>query len=288
MSKGKKKKSFWSRWRFKYRFVILNSENFEERLSFNISRLNVFLLSCISIALLMGGTALVIAFSPLREYIPGYTSTDIRRQMVSLNQLSDSLNTELINRKRYLQNIKNIIEGRPMDTSNITTIEPTSYQQEMTVIRTPEDSLLREQVESEEKFNFFGSAKMDKQSIENLLFFVPVKGLVTQSFNIEEDHYGVDIVSKEKEIIKSTLSGVVVFSSWTSETGNVITVQHENNLLSVYKHNSVLLKEQGERVQAGEAIAIIGNSGKWSSGPHLHFELWHNNNPVNPEQFILF
>ena len=288
MSKDKKKNSFWNRWRFKYRFVILNSENFEERLSFNISRLNVFLLSCITITLLMGGTALVIAFSPLREYIPGYTSTNIRRQMVTLNQLSDSLNTELINRERYLQNIKNIIEGRDIDTNTSSSWKRMSAQEEITVDRTPEDSLLREQVEAEEKFNFFGTTNMDNQSVENLLFFVPVKGLVTQSFNIEDEHYGVDVVTKENELIKSTLSGVVVFSSWTSETGNVIAVQHENNLLSIYKHNSVLLKDQGERVVAGEAIAIIGNSGKWSSGPHLHFELWYNNSPVNPEQYILF
>ena len=288
MSKDKKKNSFWNRWRFKYRFVILNSENFEERLSLNISRLNVFLLGCVTITLLMGGTALVIAFSPLREYIPGYTSTNIRRQMVTLNQLSDSLNTELINRERYLQNIKNIIEGRDIDTNTSSSWKRMSAQEEITVDRTPEDSLLREQVEAEEKFNFFGTTNMDNQSVENLLFFVPVKGLVTQSFNIEDEHYGVDIVTKENELIKSTLSGVVVFSSWTSETGNVIAVQHENDLLSIYKHNSVLLKDQGERVVAGEAIAIIGNSGKWSSGPHLHFELWYNNNPVNPEQYILF
>tara|TARA_B100001059_G_scaffold147913_2_gene147854 strand:+ start:2355 stop:3221 length:867 start_codon:yes stop_codon:yes gene_type:complete len=288
MSKDKKKNSFWNRWRFKYRFVILNSESFEERLSFNISRLNVFLLSCITITLLMGGTALVIAFSPLREYIPGYTSTNIRRQMVTLNQLSDSLNTELINRERYLQNIKNIIEGRDIDTNTSSNWQRISTQEDITVERTPEDSLLREHVEAEEKFNFFGTTSMDNQSVEKLLFFVPVQGLVTQSFNIEEEHYGVDVVTKENELIKSTLNGVVVFSSWTSETGHVIAIQHENNLLSVYKHNSVLLKSQGERVEAGEAVAIIGNSGKWSSGPHLHFEIWYNNNPVDPEQYILF
>ena len=288
MSKDKKKNSFWNRWRFKYRFVILNSENFEERLSFNISRLNVFLLSCITITLLMGGTALVIAFSPLREYIPGYTSTNIRRQMVTLNQLSDSLNTELINRERYLQNIKNIIEGRDIDTNTSSNWQRISTQEDITVERTPEDSLLREHVKAEEKFNFFGTTSMDNQSVEKLLFFVPVQGLVTQSFNIEEEHYGVDVVTKENELIKSTLNGVVVFSSWTSETGHVIAIQHENNLLSVYKHNSVLLKSQGERVEAGEAVAIIGNSGKWSSGPHLHFEIWYNNNPVDPEQYILF
>lgn len=288
MSKGNNKKSFWSRWRFKYRFVILNSENFEERLSFNISRLNVFLLVCISTSLLMVGTALVIAYTPLREYIPGYTSTNIRRQMVSLNLLSDSLKTELNNRDMYLQNIKNIIEGRPIDTSLTAVVQSSSAQGEVTVERTIEDSLLREHVEAEEKFNFFGSTSVDKQSIEKLLFFMPVKGLVTQSFNLDEDHYGVDVVTKENELIKSTLNGIVVFSSWTSETGNVVAIQHENNLLSIYKHNSVLLKRQGERVEAGEAIAIIGNSGKWSSGPHLHFELWYNNSPVDPEQYILF
>tara|TARA_B100000925_G_scaffold228540_1_gene177027 strand:- start:1915 stop:2625 length:711 start_codon:yes stop_codon:yes gene_type:complete len=236
----------------------------------------------------MGGTALVIAFSPLREYIPGYTSTNIRRQMVTLNQLSDSLNTELIYRERYLQNIKNIIEGRNIDTAQVEIILPNSTLEDINFEKTPEDSLLREQVEAEEKFNFFGYTNVDNQSIEKLLFFLPVKGLITESFNIEDEHYGVDVVTKENELIKSTLNGVVVMSSWTSETGHVIAIQHENNLLSVYKHNSVLLKDQGERVEAGEAIAIIGNSGKWSSGPHLHFELWYNNNPVDPEQYILF
>ena len=288
MTKDKKKNSFWSRWRFKYRFVILNSENFEERLSFNMSRMNIFLLTCVTITLLMGGTALVIAFSPLREYLPGYTSTDIRRQIVTLNQLSDSLNTELINRERYLQNIKNIIEGRNIDTSQVEIVPPNSTIEDVNFEKTPEDSLLREQVEAEEKFNFFGYTNVVNESIEKLLFFLPVKGFITESFNIEKEHFGVDLVTKENELIKSTLDGVVVMSSWTSETGHVIAVQHENNLISVYKHNSVLLKDQGEKVEAGEAIAIIGNSGKWSSGPHLHFELWHNNNPVDPEQYILF
>lgn len=288
MSKDKKNNSFWSRWQFKYRFVILNSENFEELFLFNMSKLNVFLLTCVSITLLMGGTALVIAFSPLREYIPGYASTDIRRQMVTLNQLSDSLNTELIYRERYLQNIKNIIDGGNIDSVQKDIIPPNSVLEDINFEKTAEDSLLREQVEAEEKFNFFGYTKVDNQSIEKLLFFLPVKGFITESFNVENKHYGVDVVSKENELIKSTLSGVVVMSSWTSETGHVIAIQHENNLLSVYKHNSVLLKDQGERVIAGEAIAIIGNSGKWSSGPHLHFELWYNNNPVDPEQYILF
>lgn len=288
MSNDKKKNSFWNRWRFKYRFVILNSENFEERLSFNMSRLNVFLLTCVTITLLMGGTTLVIAFSPLREYIPGYTSTNIRRQLVNLNHLSDSLNIELTNREYYLQNIKNIIDGKAIEFIDTNRLNKLPTQIDLTVEKTTEDSLLREQIEAEDKFNFLSSTSVEKQNIENLLFYKPVKGLITQSFNIDEEHFGVDIVSKENELIKNTLNGVVVFSSWTTETGNVIAIQHENNLLSIYKHNSVLLRSQGETVEAGEAIAIIGNSGKWTSGPHLHFELWYNNRAVDPEQYILF
>jgi murein DD-endopeptidase MepM/ murein hydrolase activator NlpD len=288
MSDGNKKQSFWKKWRFKYRFVVLNSETFEERLAFNMSRLNVFLLTCVSLTLLIGGTTLIIAFSPLREYIPGYTSTNIRRQMVNLNQLSDSLKIKLDSRERYLQNIRNIIEGVPVNTTNFYVPENISVQNNGAVERVYEDSMLRERIESEDRFNFFSSESSDNLTLEKLLFFKPVDGLVTQSFNADEKHYGVDVVSKENELIKSTLGGVVVFSSWTSETGNVIAIQHANNFVSIYKHNSVLLKQQGETVTVGESIAIIGNSGKWSSGPHLHFELWHNNQAVNPENYILF
>ena len=288
MTKKKNKTSFWKRWRFKYRFVILNSETFEERLSFNMSRLNVFLLTCTSLSLLIGGTTLIIAFSPLREYIPGYTSTNIRRQMVALNHLSDSLSVALKNRELYLNNIRNIIVGLPVDTVAIGFEEVISSQDDSEVKPNSQDSLLRERVESEDRFNFFSFESRQSQEAENLLFFKPVNGLITQSYDANNEHFGVDVVCKENEPIKSALEGVVVFSSWTSETGNVIAVQHEHNFLSIYKHNSVLLKEQGEKVEAGEVIAIIGNSGKWSSGPHLHFELWHNNTSVDPENYIVF
>ena len=288
MSDNKKNKSFLKRWRFRYRFVILNSESFEEYLSFNISKLNFFVLLCVAIAFLMVSTVVVIAYSPLKEYIPGYTTTEIRRQVVALNLLSDSLNNELSNQEIYLENIKNIIEGRDVDTSIKTLVFSNITQDSVAFDKTLEDSMLRVQVESEEKFNFFEYNDVNSQNIEKMLFFTPVNGLITQSYNFDEKHYGVDVVTKEKELIKSVLSGIVVFASWTFETGHVIVIQHENNLISVYKHNSVLLKEQGESIEAGEAVAIIGNSGKWSTGPHLHFELWYNNNPVDPEQYILF
>ena len=155
------------------------------------------------------------------------------------------------------------------------------------VPRSLEDSLLRERIEEEERFNFIDNTEQQK-TIESMVFFKPINGIITQGFNRHEKHYGVDLVSKENEVIKCVFDGVVVFSSWTSETGHVIAIQHENNFLSIYKHNSVLLKEQGEVVNLGDPIAVIGNSGKFTSGPHLHFELWHNNGPVDPEKHIIF
>ena len=134
----------------------------------------------------------------------------------------------------------------------------------------------------------FASANNKTQSVDNVLFFTPVKGVITQSFNHKNQHFGVDVVAKENEAIKAVLDGTVALSSWTSETGHVIAILHDNNLFSVYKHNSVLLKREGAKVSAGEAIAIIGNSGELTTGPHLHFELWHNNKPIDPEQYIVF
>ena len=237
---------------------------------------------------LIGGTILLIALTPLREYIPGYTSTNMRRQVVGLNHLSDSLLAVIESKDRYLNNIRFIIDGKtPEEIDDINT-SITQNIEDIVFETVSEDSVLRMRIEEEERFSLFASANNQEQGVENVLFFTPIKGIVTQSFNPKNKHLGVDVVAKENEAIKATLDGTVALSSWTSETGYVIAILHNNNLFSVYKHNSVLLKKEGAKVDAGEAIAIIGNSGEWSSGPHLHFELWHNNKPVDPEQYIVF
>lgn len=282
------KRGFWEKWRYKYRFVILNSDNFEERLSFKLSRLNVFVLSSFALVFLIGGTTLLISLTPLREYIPGYTSTNMRRQVVELNHLSDSLLTAIESKDRYLNNIRFIVDGKtPEEVDDINT-STTQNIEDIVFETVSEDSVLRKQIEEEERFSLFASANNKEQSVENVLFFTPIKGVVTQSFNPKTQHLGVDIVAKENEAVKAALDGTVALSSWTSETGYVIAILHDNNLFSVYKHNSVLLKKEGAKVSAGEAIAIIGNSGELSTGPHLHFELWHNNKPIDPEQYIVF
>jgi murein DD-endopeptidase MepM/ murein hydrolase activator NlpD len=284
----KEKRTFWEKWKTKYRLVILNSENFEERLSFKISRVGVFLFVLSSMLVLIGGTSAIISFTPIREYIPGYTSSDIRQKVLQLNEMSDSLILELDQNKKYLANIKNIIRGNPLEKSLADTIINQDYKQSIVFEKTQEDSLLRAQIENEEKFNIFSNKSKESKEIYNELFFKPIEGIVIAGFDLEKNHLGIDVVSKENELVKATLAGVVMFSNWTSETGNIIAVVHKNNLVSIYKHNSVLLKKEGETVKVGEPIAIIGSSGKWSSGPHLHFELWYKGEAINPQQYILF
>ena len=155
-------------------------------------------------------------------------------------------------------------------------------------IKAKEDSLLRDYVEREDSYSLKATSASSSSSESRLYYFTPLKGTVTNTFNQAEAHFGVDIVAPKNEAIKAALDGTVIFADWTVETGYVIQLQHKNNITSIYKHNSVLLKEVGQRVKAGEAIAIIGNTGKLSSGPHLHFELWKEGKAIDPMQFINF
>lgn len=273
--------------RNKYRLVILNDDTFEEKLSFKLSRLNVFVISGLTGILLIAGTTLLIAFTPLREYIPGYSSTKLKRSALRLASVTDSLENQIAFNDRYLENLQGIISGEaPLDLSDSLVLDSLN---EATLNFSPsqEDSILRKLVEEEERFNV-PVTNGEQLNVESLNFFTPVKGLVTNSFNPEENHLGVDVVAKENEVIKSAQDGRVIFAEWTAETGYVMILQHAEKFISVYKHNSDLLKSQGEEVSAGEPIAIIGNSGALSSGPHLHFELWFNGYAVNPQEYILF
>lgn len=273
--------------RNKYRLVILNDETFEEKLSLKLSRLNVFFITGFLMIFLITSTILLIAFTPLREYIPGYSSTALRRRAFDLAMATDSLERQLTYNQRYLLNIRHIIEGKPLISFNDSAYSDSLVTAHLNKSISKEDSILRQMVEEEERFNI-ATISDEKVPRVNLSFFTPVKGLITNGFDPRESHLGVDVVAKKDEVIKASQDGIVVFSEWTSETGYVIILQHANNFLSVYKHNSSLLKEQGEPVKAGEPVAVIGNSGELTTGPHLHFELWYEGNPVNPEDYIAF
>lgn len=280
------KKNLGQKLRNKYRLVILNDDTFEEKLSVKLSRLNVFFLVGVSIIVLIAATTLLIAFTPLREYIPGYSSTSLKKTALALVAETDSLKNQLNYNQRYLLNIQNVLEGRPTLNFSDTTLADSTVKEQLNTGITKADEALRDYVENEDRFNL--SNDEEKQSQKTLSFFTPVSGLITQDFDASEGHYGVDIVAQKNEVIKAAQEGVVIFSEWTAETGHVLIIQHANDFLTVYKHNSALLKKQGALVKVGEPIAIIGNSGELSSGPHLHFELWYKGNPINPKSYVLF
>lgn len=271
----------------KYRLVILNEDTFEEKLSFKLTRLNVFVVVTISAILLIAGTTVLIAFTGLREYIPGYSSTALKQRAVHLAYTTDSLQTVVELNNQYLNSIKRVLTGDIKSTSfnKDSLLEAQRLNpEEVDLSASKEDSLLREVVAQEDKYNFLETAT----SRANYALFPPLKGPFSEVYNIKEKHYGVDIVASHNAPIKSVADGTVIFSGWTAETGNVIIVEHSYGLLSIYKHNSSLTKEQGERVQRGEVIATAGSTGEYSTGPHLHFELWSEGQPVNPTDFIDF
>ncbi|AWX44530.1 putative metalloprotease [Flagellimonas maritima] len=288
MAKDKRKrKEIKRKLLHKYRLVILNENTFEEKISFKLSRLNVFVTGTLFIIVLIGLTTLFIAFTPLREYIPGYSSTRLKRQATELTYKTDSLVTVLSYTNRYLDNVRSVlrgdIENNEMNRDSLFEkykLDPSTV--DLTPIR--EDLLLREEVELEDKYNLF---ERNVDNIESLLFS-PINGTVTQEFDLKNKHYAVDVVAPKDSPVKSIGNGVVLFSEWTTETGYVIIIEHKDNLTSVYKHNGSLTKSQGDLVRAGEVIASIGNTGELTTGPHLHFELWSNGKPVNPLNYIDF
>lgn len=289
--KKRKKTPWYYKLRNKYRLVISNEETYEEEFSFRISRLNAFVTIGTVAIILIVLTTFLIAFTPLREYIPGYTDVTLRKRVVEMQRLTDSLESDFRQKSVYIQNIKNIIDGKeiPEDTTDFGA-EGDNYQK-IQYTRSVEDSLLRQSYENETSYDLYYNdaeklSTTDYQRSNN--FFNPLKGIITNEFDLAKQHYGIDVVSKQNEAVKATLDGTVIFAGWTVETGYVISIQHSGKFISFYKHNSVLLKQQGSIVKAGEPIAIVGESGELSTGPHLHFELWYNGTPVNPKDYIAF
>ena len=285
-----KRKRIVRKLRNKFRLVILNAETFEEKASLRLSPMNVIVFFGTIMLSLITITLYVIAFTPLREYIPGYTDVNMRRSMISLALTTDSLSSEIKANELYLSNFSTILKGQPVISKpQVDTAVTKLYDTVKVLHRSEDDSLLRMLVESKDQYELLSSdEKPFASGIGSYVFFTPVKGTITTPFSALKKHYGVDIVAAPDEVIKSALDGTVLFSNWTSETGYVIGVQHSNNLFSIYKHNSALLKKAGDYVKAGEVIAIIGNTGEFTTGPHLHFELWYNGSPVNPIDYISF
>jgi murein DD-endopeptidase MepM/ murein hydrolase activator NlpD len=287
MPKNEKKKRSW---RDKYRFSVTNDTTFEEVWRIRLTKYNSFLLITFLLFFIIGSTSLLIAFTNLRELIPGYPDVTMRRNILLSAIRLDSLEKELDLRDKYFNNINAIIAGKsPADVYTLR--DSTRNYKSITFRTSPEDSALRAQVEKDERYNLtLGPVEPESvTSLAGLHFFPPVKGIVSGKFDPRSRHFGTDIVTRPKSSVNAALDGTVIFTGWTMETGYVIEVQHSNNIVSVYKHNAALLKETGDMVRTGEAIAVVGDSGElYTSGPHLHFEIWYKGSPLDPEKHITF
>ena len=282
-NKGKLKK----KWLHKYRLVVHNEDTFEEQFSIQLTRLNVFIIVSLSSIFLVSLTTLLIAFTPLREYIPGYTLPELQKQAITLKKRTDSLYRILKMNDLYISSIKKVLNGE----ANLQSIDKdsiyASIKRQIDPIRlnpSKADSLLRAKVDNEDKYNLFESAT----SVKSFIFSPPLKGVVSSEFDIKEQHYAIDIAVSKGTPVKAIANGRVVLASWTSDSGYIIIIDHGDQLLSVYKHNSSLTKSQGDLVKNQEVIALSGSSGDLSTGPHLHFELWNDGNPIDPTKFIDF
>ncbi|SDR74597.1 Peptidase family M23 [Formosa sp. Hel1_31_208] len=287
MTKKEKEKKFRKKLLHKYRLVVLNEDTFEERFAIKLTRLNVFVMVSLGTILLVVGTILLIAFTSLKEYIPGYSSMALKKQATVLNYKTDSLQNVMELNEKYYASIKKVLTG---DVSSVefnrdSIIDAAAIDASKLDLKpTKEDSLLRDLVDKEDKYNVFESAL----SSSNFVLFPPVNGTISDAYNIKEKHFAVDVVVAKNTPIKATADGTVIFAEWTTETGYVVIIEHSYDLISVYKHNASLTKQQGDLVKSGEVIAMAGNTGELTTGPHLHFELWSRGYPVNPTNFIDF
>jgi len=274
----------------RYKVVLIDESSFEEKINFRVTRLGVIILTGSLIIVLIILTAYIIAFTSLREFIPGYTDTTLPKKIYDLQQKTDSLEREFKRKDLYILNLKRIIEGKDVFQEIPPPVQTDYNYDTISISHSAEDSVLRAEFEAQSKYNLHQGRNFNPEPVRfgNINFFPPLRGIITRGFDAGNNHFGIDIVANQNEAIKSVLDGTIIFSDWTLETGYIIGIQHQNNIISVYKHNSAILKQQGTFVKAGETISIVGESGELTTGPHLHFELWYNGNSVNPEEFIAF
>ena len=287
MKNKKQNKSFLKRIFNDYKVVISSEDTFEEKFSFKANKINALIIILVYSIILISFTISIVFFTQLREMVPGYSSTDLLNRAIYLTKKTDSLEQQIALNNKFYKSIEDVLSGNidelvPRDELSVDSSLTNSDF--VTVSPNSQDSILRKYVENEDKFNLTNNELI----IENKMFFSPIKGEITQSFNFNENHFAIDIAADIGTPVKSVLDGKIIFSEWSLETGYVVVIDHGENIISVYKHNSKILKEQNDFVQAGEVIAYSGNQGNLSTGPHLHFELWKNGTPIDPEPLLNF
>jgi murein DD-endopeptidase MepM/ murein hydrolase activator NlpD len=287
MTENKGKRKLIDRLRSRHRLVVMNDETFEERFALRLTPLGFLVLIAAITIVMTTGVVSLVAFTPIREYIPGYADVGMQRRLDSLQLKTEAMEKTMHARNLYLDNLSTILGGR--DSSFIPkNPRDTTKKAALDFKRSKEDSAMRMSIEMMDQYSLsFDPLRRD--GISGFFFFTPVKGSVTNRFNSAEEHFGIDISAQdENEPVRATLDGTIISAAWTTSDGYVIQVQHSNNMISIYKHNAALLKKTGDYIKAGDPIAIVGSSGEQISGPHLHFELWYNGAPIDPQEYMVF
>ena len=282
--KKKGRKAFWHNIKFKYKLTVINENTLEEIVGIHVSKLNGLsvLLSACTIIFLIAAT--IIAFTPLRNYLPGYMNSEVRAQVVSNALRADSLQQELERQNRYVMNIQDIFSGK-VKVDSVQSIDSlTNLRAEQLMERSEEEEAFIQKYEETERYNLRNIS--GEREVRGLIFYRPTRGLMSANFEPDKKHYGVDLTASPNESVLAVLDGTVVFAAYTAETGYVVQIQHSQNFVSIYKHCGTLMKHQGDKVKGGDVIALIGESHK--EKPHLHFELWHKGTPVNPGKYVVF
>lgn len=293
--KASKFRDWFNRAQEKKRIIILDVDNYEEKRSYTTSKFNVFIILSFFTILLGFLTFALISYSSLKNLIPGYPNPTQQQEIKNKSIIIDQKLTELLSKtekeKSYINNVMQILNGSiPINEKDTSwkKIKPNANSNTNEI--SSSEKSMREKVQNREKFDIdvIPGGALKSEVLPELLLFPPIKGEITNKMNISSGHFGVDIIAPKNEAVSSILNGTIIYHNWSPTDGHVIHIQHKKNLISIYKHNSEILKEIGDFVESGEPIAIVGNSGEHSTGPHLHFELWHNGYPLDPEIFINF
>lgn len=275
----------------KYLLIVRNEENFAEKTTYSFTYAKI-ILGLVMIFTVMMALSFLLATTLLEKWFdPRFAQLKANKEVVEMSSRLDSLIIEVNKKDQFISNIKMIMSGKDSELATAEDEENLESAEIREIVQSeyinPIDSQFRKQFE-EGGLEISLNASSLSEEMQDFYLFKPVEGIVSGVFDAQQDHMAIDIVAKQDEPVKAVADGTVVFASWTQDSGYVIAIQHRGNLMSMYKHNSEILKNVGNFVTAGEVISIIGNTGELTSGPHLHFELWYNGNPINPEEFIRF
>ncbi len=327
MAKETQFKKLLEKMLYPYRVVIMNDESFEEVGTYKLSQMHIVgaIMTVVLVTSLF--LILLISLTPLRGLIPGYGDTTLPNKLRKQSTRIEALEEDIAAKDLYITQVRNLLTGAIDTTSYEIEPDFNLVDENANLEPSLADKQLRDEVERKEREGIYdeletstadaqkrnesnspkepmveataqmpttmpmarpAALRYEVMPVEEMDLFVPLRGYVGAGFSSSQNHYGIDIIAPRNSTIKSIANGVVLKADWSVEMGHSITIQHSNNLISTYSHNSMLLKKVGSFVKQGEGIAVIGNSGELSNGPHLHFELWHNGEPLDPALFIQF